>query len=197
MPVDFPSPIDYAVDISKTAATLLNGGVILYPTDTIWGLGCLVNQTTAIQKIYQIKQRYEKKNLIVLVNSEDMLRRYVKEVPDAALELINSYQKPLTIVYPHAQNLPQQLVAADNTIAIRIVRNLFCTEVIRLTNTGLVSTSANITGQPAPASFSSIIREIRDSVDYIAMTDRDKLNKPAASTLIRLLPGGNFETLRD
>ncbi|HNQ60578.1 MAG TPA: L-threonylcarbamoyladenylate synthase [Bacteroidales bacterium] len=184
-------------DVRQAVAVLQGGGVILYPTDTIWGIGCKANDTRAISRIYTIKQRYEKKNLIILVDSEEMLRRYVTEVPAVASELIHTYSKPLTIVYPKAQNLPSILVANDQSIAIRVVKHPFCIEVIRRIDAPLVSSSANLSGEPAPASYSSITDQIKQAVDYISTTDRDKLYKPAASTLIRILPDDNFETLRD
>jgi L-threonylcarbamoyladenylate synthase len=184
-------------DIRRAVTVLQEGGVILYPTDTIWGLGCLVSKVSAIQRIYEIKKRYEKKSLILLVNDESMLLKYVSEIPPVAFDLIQGYHKPLTVVYPGAKNLPSVLIASDKTIAIRIVKHVFCEEVIRRCGEPMVSTSANISGQPAPASFSAINELIREAVDYVAMTDRDKLHKPAASTIIRLLPHGDFETIRD
>lgn len=184
-------------DILRAVSVLKRGGVILYPTDTIWGLGCLASKTAAIQKIYEIKKKYEKKSLILLVNSEGMLLKYVAGIPPVAIDLIQGYHNPLTVVYPGARNLPPVLIAGDQTIAIRIVKHPFCEEVIRRCGEPLVSTSANISGQPAPATFGAIDESIRDSVDYAAMTDRDKLHKPVASTIIRLLPDGDFETVRD
>lgn len=184
-------------DVRLAVDTLKKGGVILYPTDTIWGLGCLADHVPAINRIYQIKQRYEKKSFIILVDSIEMLKRYVNEVPPVALDLIESYQRPLTIVYQQARNLPAILVADDNTIAIRLVKHPFCQEVLKAINVPLVSTSANASGfRPAPT-FSAISEEIKSKVDYIAMTDRDRLNKPSPSTIIRILPSGDFETLRD
>lgn len=184
-------------DVNRAVEVLQSGGVILYPTDTIWGIGCKANDIKAISRIYTIKQRYEKKNLIILVDSEEMLRKYVSEVPPVALELVKTYSKPLTIVYPKARNLPSIIVANDQSIAIRIVNHPFCIEVIGRIDIPLVSTSANFSGESAPASFSTIPEDIKNAVDYIAMTDRDKLQKPAASTIIRILPDGNFEILRD
>lgn len=184
-------------DVNRAVEILQSGGVILYPTDTIWGIGCKANDIKAISRIYTIKQRYEKKNLIILVDSEEMLRKYVSEVPPVVLELVKTYSKPLTIVYPKARNLPSIIVANDQSIAIRIVNHPFCIEVISRIDVPLVSTSANFSGEPAPASFSTISEDIKNAVDYIAMTDRDKLQKPAASTIIRILPDGNFEILRD
>ncbi|MEJ5302330.1 MAG: threonylcarbamoyl-AMP synthase [Bacteroidales bacterium] len=184
-------------DVRLAVDALKKGGVILYPTDTIWGLGCLADHVPAINRIYQIKQRYEKKSFIILVDSVDMLKRYVAEVPPVALDLIESYQKPLTIVYQRARNLPAVLVADDSTIAIRVIKHPFCQEVIKAINVPLVSTSANVSGFPPAPTFSAISEEIKSKVDYIAMTDRDRLNKPSPSTIIRILPSGDFETLRD
>jgi L-threonylcarbamoyladenylate synthase len=184
-------------DVRLAVETLKKGGVILYPTDTIWGLGCMATHVPAINRIYQIKQRYEKKSFIILVDSLEMLERYVAHVPPVAIDLMESYRKPLTIVYQGARNLPPVLVAHDNTVAIRLVKHPFCQEVIKGIQVPLVSTSANVSGFPPAPTFSAISEEIRSKVDYIAMTDRDRLHKPSPSTIVRFLPSGDFETLRD
>lgn len=197
MSTDITSTPFFYDDVRLAVDTLKKGGVILYPTDTIWGLGCMANQPAAISRIYQIKQRYEKKSFIILVDSVDMLEKYVSNVPPVALDLMESYHKPLTIVYQGARNLPSILVADDQTIAIRVVKHPFCEAVIQAIGVPLVSTSANISGFPPAPTFSAIAEEIKSKVDYIAMTDRDRLHKPSPSTLIRILPSGDFETLRD
>ncbi|MGC8865537.1 MAG: L-threonylcarbamoyladenylate synthase [Bacteroidales bacterium] len=197
MSTDITSTPFFYDDIRLAVETLKKGGVILYPTDTIWGLGCMANQPTAISRIYQIKQRYEKKSFIILVDSLEMLKKYVADVPQVAIDLMESYHKPLTIVYPQARNLPTILIAEDKTIAIRVVKHPFCEEVIRATGVPLISTSANISGFPPAPTYSAITEEIKSKVDYIAMTDRDRLHKPTPSTLIKILPSGDFEVLRD
>lgn len=184
-------------DVRLATQALLKGGVILYPTDTVWGLGCMADNVQAIQRVYKIKQRYEKKNLIILVNSKEMLVRYVHEVPEVVFDLIESYKKPLTVVYPKAKNLPALLIANDQSIAIRIVKHPFCIKVIDSINVPLVSTSANISGQPPATTFSTIPEEIKSQVDYIAMTDRNRLHNPSPSTIIKVFPDGNFVTIRD
>ncbi len=197
MPTDLSYTPFFYDDVRLAIESLRKGGIILYPTDTVWGLGCMATHIPAINRIYQIKQRYEKKSFIVLVDSVEMLERYVNYVPPVVLDLMESYQKPLTIVYQGAKNLPSTLVANDNTIAIRIVKHPFCQEVIKAIDVPLVSTSANVSGFPPASTYSAISEDIKSKVDYIAMTDRDRLHAPSPSTIIRILPSGDFETLRD
>ncbi|MGV6862696.1 MAG: L-threonylcarbamoyladenylate synthase [Putridiphycobacter sp.] len=153
--------------INKALEVLKEGGVILYPTDTIWGLGCDPKNESAIKKIKAIKKRSEGKNFIILVDSERLLNRYVKEIPEVCYDLIDYANRPLTIVYPQGQHVSKLVMAEDNSIAIRLTKNEFCKKLIQQFKSGIVSTSANISGQDSPKKFSDIPEDILKQVDYV------------------------------
>jgi L-threonylcarbamoyladenylate synthase len=182
--------IKLAVDFLK------KGKVILYPTDTIWGIGCDATQQKPVDKIYRIKQRFESKSMIILLDHVDKLSAYVKKVPSIAFDLIERYKEPLTIIYPNAMNVAKNVVAEDGTVAIRIVRNDFCRKMISLFNKPVVSTSANLSGQQAPIAFSKIPREILEGVDHVVNFNRDVIIGTKPSTIIRLFENGEFEVIR-
>ena len=183
-------------DLNSSLKTLAGGGVILYPTDTIWGIGCDATNSKAIEKVFDIKKRAESKSLIILVDSEQMLAHYVSQVPDIVHDLIEQYDRPLTIIYPSAQNLPRNLVAPDGSIAIRVVRHPFCQQLISRFGKPITSTSANISGMPSPASFQSISAEVLQSVDYTVFFDRENPRAAIPSTIIRINLHGEFEIIR-
>lgn len=184
-------------DEIRTAAEFLKKGkIILYPTDTIWGIGCDATQPKPVDRIYKLKQRYESKSMIILLDGADKLEQYVKKVPAIVFDLIERYLEPLTIIYPGAMNVAKNVIAEDGSIAIRIVRDEFCKGMIALLNRPVVSTSANLSGQPAPLVFSKIAKEIVGGVDYAVNHHRDVLVRNKPSTLIRLLGDGEFEVLR-
>lgn len=183
-------------DLNSSLKTLAEGGVILYPTDTIWGIGCDATNSKAIEKVFGIKKRAESKSLIILVDSEQMLAHYVSQVPDIVHDLIEQYDRPLTIIYPSAQNLPRNLVASDGSIAIRVVRHPFCQQLISRFGKPITSTSANISGMPSPASFQSISAEVLQSVDYTVFYDRENPRAAIPSTIIRINLHGEFEIIR-
>jgi L-threonylcarbamoyladenylate synthase len=183
-------------EILKTVDLLRKGKVILYPTDTIWGIGCDATQAKSVERIYRIKERVESKSMIILLDDAQKLPNYVSKVHPVAYDLIERYQEPLTIIYSHAVNLAKNVVAADGTIAIRVVRHDFCREMIHLLGRPVVSTSANVSGQPAPIVFSQITRDIREKVDYTVEYSRDVMVRPKPSTIIRLLDNGEFEVIR-
>lgn len=183
-------------DLNSSLKTLAEGGVILYPTDTIWGIGCDATNSKAIEKVFGIKKRAESKSLIILVDSEQMLAHYVSQVPDIVHDLIEQYDRPLTIIYPSAQNLPRNLVAPDGSIAIRVVRHPFCQQLISRFGKPITSTSANISGMPSPASFQSISAEVLQSVDYTVFYDRENPRAAIPSTIIRINLHGEFEIIR-
>ncbi len=153
--------------INKALEVLKEGGVILYPTDTIWGLGCDPKNESAIKKIKAIKKRSEGKNFIILVDSERLLNRYVKEIPEVCYDLIDYANRPLTIVYPQGQHVSKLVMAEDNSIAIRLTKDEFCKKLIQQFKSGIVSTSANISGQDSPKKFSDIPEDILKQVDYV------------------------------
>jgi L-threonylcarbamoyladenylate synthase len=157
---------EFLPEIKVMTTVLKNEGVILYPTDTIWGLGCDATSPLAIKKIIEIKQRTPDKNFILLLDNESRIQSYVTQVPEQAWQLIEYAEKPLTIIYEGARNLPPELIAADGSIAIRITRDEFCKYLIGALRKPLVSTSANKSGQPSPVSYSDIDPEIISSVDY-------------------------------
>ena len=176
---------------------LLVGNIILYPTDTVWGIGCDAENAQAVKKIYQIKERQESKSMIILVSDVDMLRNYVKDVPADFDRRLAMQQKPTTYVFSEAQNLPEALVAADGSIAVRVVNEDFCHRLIRQIGRPLVSTSANISGEPAPASFSEISEEIKQRVDHVVQWRQDEEIKAQPSRIVKIEADGTHRVLRE
>ncbi len=183
-------------DINQALDTLRAGGLILYPTDTIWGIGCDATNPNAVEKVYQLKGRAQDKSLIILLDTANKLQSYVTEVPEIAYQLIEYAERPLTIVYSGAKNLAPNLLAADGSIGIRIVAHPFCEQLLQRFRKPIVSTSANISGQPAPKNFSEIQQEIRDGVDYTVVYEQEDLREGAASIIMRLEPSGKFSFIR-
>jgi L-threonylcarbamoyladenylate synthase len=182
-------------ELNKAIEVLKNGGLILYPTDTVWGIGCDATNPEAVDKIYQLKQRTDSKALICLVADGRMLSRYIKEVPKSALDIIDVADTPTTIIYDDAQNLAPNLIAEDGTIAIRIPDDEFCFQLSRKLNGALVSTSANISGQPTPKSFKEISQEVLKGVDYVVNLHHEKTcAKP--SSIIKLSNNGIVTVIR-
>ncbi len=183
-------------EIKKSLAVLKNGGVILYPTDTVWGLGCDATNPEAVKKIYEIKKRADSKTMILLVDLEARLSTYVKEIPEQAWPLIEFTDKPLTIVYDGARNLPPELIAEDGSVAIRVTNDEFCKNLIGVLRKPLVSTSANISGSPAPAIYQEVSEEIRSAVDYIVNWRKDDRQRHPPSSIIKLQKGGLIQIIR-
>lgn len=183
-------------DIKEALETLRSGGIILYPTDTIWGIGCDATNAEAIEKVNQLKGRSKDKNLIILLENDNNLASYVSEVPDVAYELIEYTEEPLTIIYSGAKNLPTNLIAEDGSIGIRVVKNDFCGELIRRFRKPIVSTSANFSGNPSPKIFDNIDQDIIDSVDYVVKYQQENSDEGKASTIIKLGPSGQFKLIR-
>jgi len=188
--------MNFRNDITNSLTTLESGGIILYPTDTIWGLGCDATNPSAIQKIYRLKKREEKKSLIILVNNEDMIREYVGNPSEKMLAFIAAAQRPTTAIFSNAIQLPSQLVNQDGTIAIRIVNEVFCKNLIQQLKKPLVSTSANISGEKYPENFGEVSIEIKNGVDYIVQHRQNDLSKSAPSSIIKLGNDGEIEFLR-
>jgi L-threonylcarbamoyladenylate synthase len=183
-------------EVNKALEVIQQGGIILYPTDTIWGIGCDANNTEAIKKIYQLKQRDEAKSMIILLDTENKLESYVQDVPAIAYDLIEFAESPLTLVMPGAKNLSPAIISADGSIGIRVSKHPFCQQLIQRLRKPLVSTSANISGQPSPQNFSQISAEIIEGVDYVVDVDQHDLSIKKPSTIMRLEPSGRFEFLR-
>lgn len=188
--------MDFENDIVNSLACLLSGGIILYPTDTIWGLGCDATNADAIKKIYQLKKREEKKSLIILVNDKKMIPEYVDKPSEKLLAFISSAQKPTTAIFSNAIQLPASLVNEDGTIAIRIVNEVFCKNLIQQFQKPLISTSANISGEPAPQNFKEVSDKIKNGVDYIVQHRQDDLSKNTPSSIIKLNTKGEIEFIR-
>jgi L-threonylcarbamoyladenylate synthase len=186
----------YGDDIRNALKTLRAGGVILYPTDTVWGLGCDATNSEAVKKIYTIKQRAESKSLIILVNSPSMLTRYVDNPPDVALQIAELTEKPLTIVYDKGRSLAEGVASADGSVGVRICADPFCDDLITALRKPLVSTSANISGSDAPAIFDEISEELKASVDYVCLWRQDDRSRAKASSVIRVSENGVVKILR-
>lgn len=185
------SQIDAAIKV------LREGGIILYPTDTIWGLGCDATNAEAVEKIYKIKQRSDSKSLIVLAANADMVCKYVKQMPEIAISLMEVNDKPMTIIYPGAIGLAKNVIAADGTVGIRVPQNEFCTKLISRFHKPIVSTSANISGEPSPADYDDISDEILDAADFIVDPDMDEGCTHRASQIIKVGLKNEIEIIRE
>ena len=183
-------------EIDKTIQVLKKGGVILYPTDTIWGIGCDATNSKAVEKIYKIKQRAQQQSFIILLDNADKITDYVEHVPPIAYDLISQFVRPLTIIYPAAKNIAKNVMATDGSIAIRIVNELFCKTLIQQFGKPIVSTSANISGEANPISFSVISEKIQSTVDYAVEWERNIVRQVTPSTIIRLFDNGTFDVVR-
>jgi L-threonylcarbamoyladenylate synthase len=177
-------------------ASLKAGGVILYPSDTIWGIGCDVRDDAAIEKIWQIKQRPAEKGLIVLISKIEQLSEYVEEVPEIAWDLVEFAEDPLTVIYPKGKNVSKHLLAPDGSIAIRLLKDEFCKGLVYRYQRAIVSTSANISGSPSPKDFSSVAEEIKNQVDYILQAPQVKQVSTKPSKIVKLGLGGEFSLIR-
>ncbi|MFP4064118.1 MAG: L-threonylcarbamoyladenylate synthase [Bacteroidales bacterium] len=184
-------------DINKVVDVLKGGGTILYPTDTIWGIGCDATNSRAVEKVYRIKERLLDKSLIILVSDLNMLQKYVKEVPEIVVELISSVSEPLTVIYPEACNLPKNLMAQDGSIAIRIPNHQFCQKLLHAFGRPVTSTSANVSGAPNPHSYRVISQEIKKEVDFIVPLEQDTISRPKPSSIVRIDETGEMHILRN
>lgn len=183
-------------EVAKALKVVQEGGIILYPTDTIWGIGCDATNTEAIKKLYKLKQRDETKSMIILLDSDNKLESYINEVPSIAYDLIEFAENPLTLIMPGAKNISPALISSDGSVGVRIVRHPFCQQIIQRLRKPLVSTSANISGQPSPQYFGQIDQEIIDGVDYIVDLEQHDTELKKPSTIMRLQPDGRFEFIR-
>lgn len=183
-------------DIKQAVETLRAGGLILYPTDTIWGIGCDATNPAAIERVYQLKGRSAEKSLIILLGNDNQLQSYVQEVPDVAYSLVEYAEKPLTIVYESAKNLPENVLADDGSIAIRVVKHAFCERLLERFRKPIVSTSANLSGEPAPRNFESIDPALKERVDYVVQFGQADRSARPPSTIMKLGADGKFSFLR-
>jgi L-threonylcarbamoyladenylate synthase len=183
-------------EIEKTLNVLKNGGVILYPTDTVWGLGCDATNEQAVSKINEIKGRSNDKSFIILLDTDAKLQSYVTEIPDVAYDLIEYAEHPLTIIFSGAKNLAKNVINEDGSVGVRIVKHDFCQQLIQRFRKPLTSTSANISGEPAPRFFDEISEEIKEAADYIVDLEQDLRIERKPSTIMKLAPGGQFSFIR-
>jgi len=184
-------------DIQKAIETLKSGGVILYPTDTIWGLGCDATNVEAVKKIYQIKQRDDSKSMLVLLDHFDKIGLYLKEVPELASDLVEMSEKPLTIIYPGAVNIAKNLIADDGSVGIRVCADDFCQKLISRFRKPIVSTSANISGQTSPAIFDEISDDIRNAADFVVQWRQNDRTPAKPSSIIKLGIKGEIAVIRE
>lgn len=184
-------------EVKKAFEILIAGGVILYPTDTIWGIGCDATNEEAVRKVYELKKRIDNKALIVLLDNSVKLNYYVDGVPDVAYDLIEFANKPLTIIYDNARNVASNLLADDESLGIRITNEKFSNELCKRFRKALVSTSANISGEPAPRNFGEISEEIKRGVDYIVNFRQEEMIQAKASSIIKLGRDGQVKIIRE
>jgi|WetSurMetagenome_2_1015567.scaffolds.fasta_scaffold35324_4 L-threonylcarbamoyladenylate synthase len=183
-------------DIKESVKTLRESGVLVYPTDTIWGLGCDPTSESAINKIFRIKERGEGKSLIILADSLQMVERYVSEIPEIVYELAEVSDTPLTIIYPMGKNLAAGVCSNDGSVAIRICHDEFCLELINRFRKPIVSTSANFSGSPSPGNFTEIEQGILIKADYVVKYRQDDRGISKASPVIKVNPDGTFKIIR-
>lgn len=183
-------------DIKKSIEILRKGGIILYPTDTIWGIGCDATNAEAVKRVYELKKRADNKAMLVLIDSEDKLDRYVSEVPEVAYQLIEVAVKPLTIVYDGAYNLASNLLGDNSSVGIRVSGEQFSQQLCRRFGKPIVSTSANISGEPSAKTFKEVSDEIKKGVDYIVNYRQNDSNPHEASSIIKLGVDGEVKILR-
>lgn len=182
-------------EVHKANEVLQNGGIILYPTDTVWGIGCDATNPEAIVKIYKLKQRAETQSMICLVNGEKMIYSIFKDIPEVAWQIMDLSEKPTTLILDKPRNVAPNIVATDDTLGIRLVKEPFCFKLMERMKKPLVSTSANISGQPTPKSFKEISPEIIKGVDYVVNLNHEKIcDKP--STIIKLSLDNQVKVIR-
>jgi L-threonylcarbamoyladenylate synthase len=183
-------------DIRQAIEVMKNGGTILYPTDTVWGIGCDATNAEAVAKVYKIKHRDDSKALICLVDSDARLQKYVRVVPNVAWDLLEYATKPTTVILDGAVNLASNLIAEDGSIALRITKESFSKELCYRFQKAIVSTSANVSGEPAAANYSDISQEILDAVDYVCWTRRQEHQPHTPSSIIKLSVDGQVNIIR-
>jgi len=188
--------MDYREDINGALKALREGGIIIYPTDTIWGLGCDATNQQAVDKIFAIKKREESKSLIILVNGYPMLERYVVSIPETAASILEVADKPITIIYPKGKNLAPAVISTDGSVGIRICADDFCNELITRFRKPIVSTSANISDTPAPRNFSEISEEILMSASYVVKHRQWETEIKTPSSVIKVEDDGVIHIIR-
>jgi L-threonylcarbamoyladenylate synthase len=183
-------------DIKNACKIMMEGGIILYPTDTIWGIGCDATNEDAVRRVYEIKQRSDSKAMLVLTDSFTKVNFYVYDLPDIAYDLVDLSTKPLTIIYSKARNLAPNLIAADGSVGIRVTNEMFSQALCRQFRKAIVSTSANVSGQPSPTCFADISDEIKSKMDYIVKYHQDDMSPAKPSSIIKLTHKGEVTIIR-
>lgn len=184
-------------DIVQCLAVLRSGGLILYPTDTIWGIGCDATNETAVKRIYALKKRDESKSLVILMADPRDLVKYLSQPPPDIVDTIAAFDRPTTVIYEGALHLASNAIHEDGTVAIRLVQDTFCRHLVKRLRKPLVSTSANISGAPPPANFPEISAEIREGVDYVVEYRQNDLVPRQPSRIVRIQPDGQQQILRN
>lgn len=187
---------NFKEDIDRAVAVMKRGGIILYPTDTVWGIGCDATRSDAVKRVYEIKRRVDHKALIVMLGNADLLDRYVDEVPDAAAQLLDVAVDPLTIIYDRGRNLAPELLGPDGSVGIRITAERVSRTLCNTLRRPLVSTSANISGQPTPRRFADISPEIIAGVDYVIESRRDDSAEARPSSIIKVSSDNSIKIIR-
>jgi len=187
---------DFREDLKKACEVMQKGGVILYPTDTVWGIGCDATNSEAVKRVYDIKQRDDSKALICLVDSDARLQRYIRKVPDVAWQLLDCCDKPTTVILDGAVNLAENLIAEDGSVGIRITQEPFSKELCFRFQKALVSTSANISGEPAAQNYPDIDPKIIEAVDYVCWSRRQEHKPHKPSSIIKLTEDGQVTIIR-
>ena len=186
-----------ADEAKKCVEVLRRGGVILYPTDTVWGIGCDATNPEAVKRLYEIKRRADNKAMLLLVDNADRISRYVATVPSVAWDLVELADRPLTVIYDGARNLAPNLIAEDGSIGIRVTSELFSKELCYRFQKAVVSTSANISGEPTPRYFAEISEEIINAVDYVVNYRQLEKGSPKSSSIIKLTANGTVTIIRE
>lgn len=189
--------MNYQEDLKKAIEVLQKGGLILYPTDTFWGIGCDATNTEAVRKVYELKKQEDRSSMLMLVDSDVRLNSYVEEVPEIAYDLIDLAMKPLTVIFPGAKNLPENLTEEDGSIGIRITKEAFSRALCQKFRKPVVFTTANESGASSPGGFDEISQNILEGVDYVVNYRRDELEKPAPSGIIKLEVDGQVQVIRE
>ena len=184
-------------EVKKAVEVMKAGGVILYPTDTVWGIGCDATNEAAVKRVYEIKRREDSKALICLVDSESRLQRYVRNVADVTWDMMELSDKPLTVIFDGVTGLAPNLMAEDGSVGLRITREEFSKELCFRFQKAIVSTSANISGEPTPRTFDEISEEIKEAVDYVVKYSRQSKEKHKPSSIIKMKSNGQFTIIRE
>lgn len=195
LPIQILTRMDINTEVHNAFEVIKSGGIILYPTDTVWGIGCDATNAEAVAKIYKLKQRAETQSMIVLMNAEKMMYNVFKDIPEVAWQILDLSEKPTTLILDNPRNVAPNIVASDKSLGIRLVKEPFCFKLLERMKKPLVSTSANISGQPTPKSFKEINPEIVKGVDYVVNLHHDKIaGKP--STIIKLTSDSQVKVIR-